>query len=264
MLKISLIIPVHNAAGSISQMLDSIAAQTMPCGEMELLIADDFSTDGSEALAEAWAEEHSRLSVKILHLDANVGPGEARNAALEQACGQYVVFVDADDRLAPTYCQALYDTAHGKGADMAWCRAQCTGRSSEILGNPPAGQGRSRLLRRFRTYLWTCIFRREFLLAQDISFPHTRCAEDSHFCLAALMAAGIAASTDEILYYYTVGDSSLSARPGKEKADDRLDSMRALRRWAKGRGFYGMYSASLEYVIFKKGFLLSAKDRYIK
>ena len=93
---LSVIVPVYNVAPYLDQCLGSI----LSCGysELEVIVVDDGSTDGSPALCDAWAERDARL--RVIH-QPNAGQSAARNRALEQMRGDYFTFVDADDWVAP-------------------------------------------------------------------------------------------------------------------------------------------------------------------
>ncbi|MEI6578766.1 MAG: glycosyltransferase, partial [Eubacteriales bacterium] len=81
----------------------SVLAQTLP--ELELILIDDGSTDGSGALADKLAKEDSR--VKVIH-QSNKGVSAARNAGLKVAQGEYIGFVDADDFIESETVDTLY------------------------------------------------------------------------------------------------------------------------------------------------------------
>ncbi len=90
---VSVIIPAYNSAASLSRAIDSVLAQTYR--SFEVIIIDDGSTDQTrEVIADYWD------SVRSLYQE-NRGPGAARNAGIEIARGQYLVFLDADDELLP-------------------------------------------------------------------------------------------------------------------------------------------------------------------
>lgn len=96
-MKISIILPVYNAAKYIGRCIDSIIHQTY--SDWECIVVDDGSTDGSIALVREYAAGDPRFI--ILELDANRGVASARNAALRVAQGDALCFVDADD-----WCEA--------------------------------------------------------------------------------------------------------------------------------------------------------------
>jgi cellulose synthase/poly-beta-1,6-N-acetylglucosamine synthase-like glycosyltransferase len=97
-LRLSVVIPVHNAAPFLAEALDSVYRQTtLPA---EVIVVDDGSTDGSAAVAARWP-------VTLLTSSVNYGPAAARNAGIRAATGDVVAFLDADDVWHPTHCASL-------------------------------------------------------------------------------------------------------------------------------------------------------------
>lgn len=94
---VSIITPVHNAERFLPSCLNSVAAQTHK--EWEHILVDDCSNDTSWAILERAAERDDRI--RIFRLDTNSGAGVARNKAIEMARGNYIAFVDSDDRWYP-------------------------------------------------------------------------------------------------------------------------------------------------------------------
>ena len=99
---ISVVIPVYNAEKFLPECLDSVLCQEFP--SFELLLIDDGSTDGSGKIADRYAEKDSRIVV--VH-QPNAGVSAARNRGVAEARGEYIAFVDADDRVTPTYLSHL-------------------------------------------------------------------------------------------------------------------------------------------------------------
>ena len=95
MSKISIIVPVYNAEDSLDRCICSVLDQT--CPSFELILVDDGSTDGSPEICDRYAAEDSR--VVVIH-KVNGGVSSARNAGIEVAAGEYLMFLDADDVLA--------------------------------------------------------------------------------------------------------------------------------------------------------------------
>lgn len=103
MSRVSVIVPVYNGERYLDKCIESILGQTHT--DLELILIDDGSIDGSGAICDRWAEKDIR--VKVIH-QKNQGVSAARNAGLELATGDFVGFVDADDEIAPeTYETAL-------------------------------------------------------------------------------------------------------------------------------------------------------------
>ena len=102
-IKVSIIIPVYNAAEFLSECLDSCLNQTLK--EIEIICVDDGSTDNSLEILNAYAQKDSRI--KVIHQE-NMGLPISRNNAMKIATGQYIQFLDADDYLEPDTCECLY------------------------------------------------------------------------------------------------------------------------------------------------------------
>jgi glycosyltransferase involved in cell wall biosynthesis len=98
MVSVSVVLPLYNKAAFLRRTLDSIAVQTF--SDFEVIIVNDGSIDGGEALAEAYPDSRFRT----LH-QANAGPGAARNRGLAEAKGSFIAFLDADDEWLPEYLE---------------------------------------------------------------------------------------------------------------------------------------------------------------
>lgn len=94
---VSVIMPTFNASSFLADSIDSILGQTHK--NLELLITDDCSTDGTREILKQYAAKDSR--VKVEFLKDNSGPGVARNRSIERAQGRYIAFCDCDDRWFP-------------------------------------------------------------------------------------------------------------------------------------------------------------------
>lgn len=112
---ISVIVPVFNASGFLNDTLNSIVSQTYE--NLEIILVNDGSTDDSGAICDRWAQKDARI--RVLHQE-NGGPSKARNAALDIADGELIMFCDSDDLLSPKICQRLFK-ALGKSHDIAIC-----------------------------------------------------------------------------------------------------------------------------------------------
>ena len=125
---ISVIVPVYNAGKYLQPCLDSILTQTLR--DLEILLIDDGSTDGSGPVCDGYAARDDRI--RVIHQE-NRGLSAARNAGLDASKGDCIAFVDADDVLAPEMLGRLLEAI--KNADMAVCnirRISETGEPGEI------------------------------------------------------------------------------------------------------------------------------------
>ncbi|MFF3259646.1 CDP-glycerol glycerophosphotransferase family protein [Streptomyces sp. NPDC002932] len=101
--RLTLIVPAYNVQGYIGECLDSVLQQDFT--DFEVIGVDDCSPDGSGAILDTYAERDAR--VRVLHLTENVGLGHARNAGMDEATGDYLLFLDSDDTLAPGSLAAI-------------------------------------------------------------------------------------------------------------------------------------------------------------
>ena len=90
---VSIIVPVHNAAGSLHRALRSVLSQTLT--DYELILVDDCSADESIRILRKYCQLDER--VRLYSTATNSGPGVARNVGLRSAKGRYIAFLDADD-----------------------------------------------------------------------------------------------------------------------------------------------------------------------
>lgn len=114
--QISVIVPVYNVESYLKRCVDSILAQTVK--ELEIILVDDGSTDGSGALCDAYGEQHEQ--VKVLH-KRNGGLTSAWKAGLALASGKYTGFVDSDDWIDPDMYERMLVLAEREQADMTVC-----------------------------------------------------------------------------------------------------------------------------------------------
>jgi CDP-glycerol glycerophosphotransferase len=222
---ISVIIPVYNVAAYLPECLDSVLGQG---GDVEVIAVDDASPDDCGALLAERAAADPRLHV--VRRAVNGGPGAARNAGLALAAGEYVWFVDADDRLADGAVAAVTAALHarpdvlligwaatfdrppgrraaGAGRARAALRAGARtvpGAGLDVLGRVPAGggtlEGQPELIDLSMTS-WSKLLRREFLAKLGVAFgPGIH--EDVIVTCAALLAAESVGAVARPCYRY--------------------------------------------------------------
>ena len=104
---ISIIVPCYNVERYVEQCIRSIMGQSYK--NIEIITVDDGSPDNSSQILDKLANEDSRI--KVIHKQ-NAGVSAARNSGLDVATGDYVVFVDGDDYLAPDYVDYMLQLAY--------------------------------------------------------------------------------------------------------------------------------------------------------
>lgn len=116
-----MIIPVYNVEAYLSRCMDSVLTQTYR--EIEVLLIDDGSKDGSGVICDRYAQRDGR--VRVWHIP-NQGPSAARNLGIENVQGEYLLFVDSDDMISSDHIEFLYERLHRSNADLAICNYTAT------------------------------------------------------------------------------------------------------------------------------------------
>lgn len=113
---VSVIVVAYNAGKSVKRCIDSIVSQSL--SDIELVFVDDGSVDDTGSIIEAYAKDDNRI--KVVH-QKNAGVAAARQTGLDNATGQYSIFVDADDWIEPDMLVSLTDNATETESDIVFC-----------------------------------------------------------------------------------------------------------------------------------------------
>ena len=105
---ISIIVPIYNAAHYLNACLDSLLAQTDK--ELQIILVDDGSTDGSLTIAKGYTVRDARVEC---YSQPHAGQSAARNVGLQHAKGEFIAFVDADDKIAENWCERHLEAIEG-------------------------------------------------------------------------------------------------------------------------------------------------------
>ncbi len=130
--KVSVIVPAYNVKKFIGECVKSITAQTYK--NIEVVIVDDGSSDGTFEMCQRLADEDSRI--KLIRND-HCGVSRARNAGLDNSAGDYIMSVDSDDIIAPDMIETLYNKLKETGADVVACGCSYISEQGEHLNDFP-------------------------------------------------------------------------------------------------------------------------------
>lgn len=111
-MKISVIVPTYKPQAYLWECLDSIAAQTFPKEDFEVLLVLNGCCEPYNSQIKDWLSNHDELQVRYIQTDVP-GVSNARNIALDRATGEYVTFIDDDDYVSPDYLSGLYAVTSG-------------------------------------------------------------------------------------------------------------------------------------------------------
>ncbi len=209
--RISVIVPVYNAETWLPRCIESVLSQSYE--NLELILVDDGSTDDSLAVCRKYADGDSRVTV--IHQE-NGGVSSARNAGLERARGEWVLFVDSDDEILPSYCLDMVRAAGEQDVDVLIARpAVAAAPETELFAQKKALVEACFSFREtdFSYNIdgpWGKLFRRELLEANQIRFPEKlRRSEDAYFCAWCYACAGRIGLLNRFGYCHAEREGSL-------------------------------------------------------
>lgn len=214
---VSVIIPVFNVRSYLVEALDSVLQQTYE--NLEIIIIDDGSTDGSGEICDEYAAKDTR--VLVIHQE-NRGLSAARNAGLDKMSGEKVVFLDSDDAYHPDYVQMMMDAMIREQTDLVICRytVHYTTERMKIGDNKITGPSlapgmydRAGALRAFvdagnDSSVWNRLYSRN--LWKDIRFPNGNVCEDLDTTYRIIDLCRTVYVVDQPLYLYRKRPGSIS------------------------------------------------------
>lgn len=242
--EISVIVPVYNSGKYLRECIDSILAQTF--SDFELILIDDGSTDDSPAICDEYAARDHRIHV--IH-QPNSGVSAARNAGIEAAKGQWIMFVDSDDMIKPDMVQTLLDEAERTDADIVTCDFEFLypDGHKEPYATFNWNEAYVNALTDYITELWTiccgCLIRRQLFTMHVISYPiGIRWCEDFHVIVRLIFYSKKIHRIEKCLYLYRQNEDSLCHNMPSSIAADALWVYEDIISFFKRNGAYSTYA----------------------
>ncbi|MBA2559374.1 MAG: glycosyltransferase, partial [Propionibacteriales bacterium] len=225
--RLSVVVPVYNVESYLSACLDSLLAQSFT--DLEVVVVDDGSTDGSSAIAERYVREHDRWR---LIRTTNRGLGAARNRGVAEVRGEYLAFLDSDDLLPPHAYQLMVSTLQHSGSDFVVGSLELLvdGRLVE-----PRWIRRAHLQRRLgvtleemppimrNVFAWNKVFRRSFYERAGLSFPEGVRYEDQVAITEAYLRADAFDVVRRPVYIWRIRDDGSSITQRRHELADLED-----------------------------------------
>lgn len=223
--KISIIIPVYNAEKYLRACL--LSAQTQTYKNIEIIIINDGSSDGSAAICTEFAAQDNRITYIS---QKNAGQSAARNAGLALASGDYICFLDADDAYLPDYCEALLNAAQIYGADITacgyfLCDANGAQREAYIASGARSFERKEAMRSLFQEHLfgfipWNKLYKS--YLFDNIRFTEGRIMEDAVIVTQLLHKAEKCVHIGSAKYRFTINPTGTMQSPFSIKKIDAL------------------------------------------
>lgn len=204
--KISVIIPVYNVKKYLRKCVESVTSQTYK--NLEILLVDDGSTDGSGEMCRKLAESDKRILV--IHKE-NGGLSDARNVGMDAATGDFIAFVDSDDWIDPDMYEVLYRLLKDYQADIAVCRFKNVYRNRiedgstdqlAVYDNLSALKAIAKIENNFYPThnVWNKLYKKELL--SEIRFIKGKLVEDLYFTPYVIYESNRCVYIDSAKYNY--------------------------------------------------------------
>ena len=252
---VSIIVPVFNVKSYVSECVGSLCRQTYT--NLEILLVDDGSTDGSGEVCDEYAGRDERI--RVIH-QANRGLSGARNTGLDNVQGEYIAFVDSDDLVSPNYVETLYELLMRYDADIAACAyikvttEQLTNIREKVLSLDNVREicmPSVKLLKQWHgkykqqeTVAWNKLYCRDVWNGRKkIRFPEGRNHEDVLISHLVVQSVKTIVLTTEILYFYRIrkGSITLQMEYDREKARENLRAQRERMEFFRKHRYWRAY-----------------------
>ena len=219
-MKLSYIIPVYKVEKYLEECIESILMQSMD--DYEIILVDDGSPDRCPEICDNYADKYPE-KIRVIHKE-NSGPAETRNVGLGMAKGEYIFFIDSDDFLKENRVNELYEKAVEYDVDVLQTSYYTLDENNGKEGVEKTSFEINKLLthidlekelcyassKRRIVFAWRNLFRREFLLKNNIMFEEKlRMVEEVPFNLEALAKAERFVAVDIPVLCYRIRNESL-------------------------------------------------------
>ncbi len=224
---VSIIVPVYNVEKYICGCITSILTQTYD--NLQVVLVDDGTPDNSGKICDDFAQKDQRISV--IHKE-NGGLSSARNAGLDIAKGDYIMFVDSDDYLVDNAVEILVEAIEKYNADFVQFYMIHTN-DEEYSRKHTDKKYNAELLTDMKQMYWkmyntvgagesacTKLYKKE--LFNGLRFKEGIIHEDSHFAMLMIQQTKRALYLDSGLYYYVIRENSIITSPFSKKKLDGL------------------------------------------
>lgn len=214
---ISVIVPIYNTIDYLEECLNSLVLQTLQ--NIEFILIDDGSTDGSGIVCDNYAQKDSRF--RIIHKQ-NEGLASARNEGVRVARADYIMFVDSDDWVSPVFCEEPLNIAKNNNADLVVFQFDRCEKGKVKNRKPFPNEGiipkediLTVLWPNTTVTVWNKLFKRE--LFNEIEFPDGHLCEDLAVTYRLVYAANKIYVSNSCIYHHRIN------RPGSISFSDSIE-----------------------------------------
>ncbi|MHB8064378.1 MAG: glycosyltransferase family 2 protein [Ruminiclostridium sp.] len=210
---VSVIIPVYNVISYIDRCMESVVNQSYH--DIEIILINDGSTDGSDSKCMEWAKRDSRI---IYISKKNEGLGTTRNFGIKIAKAEYITFLDSDDWLDIMYIEKMYGAVMDTQADIGICDINYVNSfSNEVsvsqirfCGRLSSAKEDIMVMNKIRTFAWGKIYKKTLFERYNISYPQIAFEDIPCTPILAILAEKITYVPEALCYYFRGRNESLS------------------------------------------------------
>lgn len=213
--KVSVIVPVYNVEKYLKECLDSVANQSLE--NIEIICIDDCSPDNSIKIIKDYMKKDNRI--KVISHKSNLGLGGARNTGIENAKGEYIFFLDSDDKIDSKTLEKLYNTAKEQNANVVCCDIEMfydDGTKKAFKNSKKRIYGWNKLKpKNFETLnriAWNKLYNNEIFKNKEIRFTNHLIHEDIEFYWKCFLNYPKAFVIKEKLYFYRQRENSIMSQ----------------------------------------------------
>ena len=259
---ISVIIPVYKVEDYLNECMDSVLSQTYT--DFEVICIDDGSPDDCPRILDEYARQDSR--VKIIHQE-NQGLSAARNTGLDNAKGEWIAFIDSDDKIAPTYLEKL--ASHTNNVDCVEVGLKYFRNESDLLNldapsewfdkylfnKPGLFAIKPSIFKYCAIGCWNKLYKRDIIEKYNLRFIKGLLFEDNYFTFAYLSHCKNIFEVGEKLYFYRNRQTSISnTKRNYEHYFDEMKNFIALAEHFEKFGLIKKFRLALLYLFIHNSF----------
>lgn len=225
-MKISIIIPVYNSGRNIIDCLSSIMESTFD--DFETIVVDDASMDNSANIVNEFIVQNNEDNIYLIESKINKRAGGARNLGILRASGDYILFVDQDDKITPELLEELYLSSSNGAIDCISC--DVLDKNSKVYRRPDFLTRKTLSLKHKidliinHGYIFGTLIKRSLIEKHKLFFPEDVMFEDVLYNLALFAKVNSFSHTKHIGYLRTIDRDSQTAKLTLKKLDDRITS----------------------------------------
>lgn len=259
--KVSVVVPVYNVEQYVEKCVRSILSQTEK--DFELLLVDDGSTDSSGQICDRLAAEDPRA--RVIH-QKNQGLGGARNTGIEEAKGEWLLFVDSDDWIEPQTLEKALGAGTSAGVELVMFAFRSVNEAGETVQvfreelpkNISLSLSEHKDIFLTAPCAWNKLYRAGLFSRTGVRYPPRVWYEDIRTTLKLFLAADKAVFIDDIYYNYLLRAGSITKNVNAERNVEILEAFDDILSYFKAQGAFQAYREELCYLTLFHAYLTAS------